>query len=730
MHWREPYEPSTVAPMPLRVDAARLSLPSMLARVTVALLLSSAVMFALEPMLAKMMLPGAGGGPSVWTACLVFFQCALLLGYVASHALLRRFGPRRQALIVCAVLAMGLFWLPVRLPDRAASSSFAVLSILCLAAGAPFVALSMIAPSLQRWYHEVAPTREPYVLFAMSNVGCLAALVAYPVVEPYVGLHAQSRIAAVAYVALILSVVAAAVGVWRAAPAPIAVEVHVPVPRSHAARWVLLAFVPSAYLAAVTTHVTTEVAPIPLLWTIPLALYITTFIVAFGGPTRAGALAARVLPLFSACVVFVVIAQIRTPAFLIAAIHVATFFVSALASHSELARLRPPAPQLTTYYVWIALGGAAGSIFVALVAPLLFDQYLEYPLLILFALTVCPPSSARVSTMRADVLFAIAVAVVAMVTMTVARSRTGAFAFVVFPGVALAVALVALGRPRRFALSIALVLGIAGAYAETERTLWRERNFFGTLRVSRDATNSFVVLTNGTTVHGKQRTDPARRDEPLAYYARTGPAQDVFSLARRRHETDDVIVVGLGAGTLAAYAQPQERWTFIEIDPAVISVAKNPRLFTFLSDAFPKGDYTILEGDARVVLERQHGRAGLLVMDAFASDAIPTHLLTVEAGRLYATKARLVALHVSNRHARLSPVVARLARDIGWVAAERDDLVMTDRDERDGKTPSQWILLAPSRDAIDGLADTWEVLDADDRRAWTDDATSVLGILR
>ena len=691
----------------------------MLRRAAVALFLSSAVMFALEPTLAKMVLPLAGGGPSVWAACLVFFQGALLLGYVASHALVTRLGPKRQAVAVCVVLVAGLAFLPTRVSAHATGSSLAVLVALSAAAGVPFVGLSMIGPSVQRWYHEVEPTRDPYVLFAMSNAGCLVALMAYPWLEPHMGLRAITLGVTVAYVALLVAVLAAALRLRPAPERPMDDEPREPVTRVQAARWALLAFVPSAYLSAVTTHVTIEVAPIPLLWTVPLALYITTFIVAFGGSTRAAPFAARALPLCAAAVAFVLVGRLANPAWLVASLHVAAFFAAALACHAELARLRPHASQLTTFYVWIAVGGAAGSIFVALVAPLVFDQYLEYPLLLLIALTLVP--TAKASNRRADAIFAVIVAAAAMGTMVLARSRTGTLALVVFPGAVLALALVGMRHPRRFALSIALVLGVAGAYADNGRTLWRERNFFGTLRVSRDAT--FVVLTHGTTVHGRQLVDPARRREPLSYYARSGPAQDVFAL----HRAGDVIIVGLGAGTLAAYARPLEPWTFIEIDPAVVEVARNPKLFTFLSDAFPRGDETVLVGDARLVLATIARPAGLLVVDAFSGDAIPTHLLTVEAGKLYAEKTDLVALHVSNRHANLTPVVARLARDLGWLAAERDDVVMTDRDAQDGKSPSKWIVMAR---APEGLPEGWEVLVADGKAAWTDDATSVLPILR
>lgn len=685
-------------------------------------------MFVLEPTIGRMILPHAGGGPSVWAACLVFFQAALLLGYVASHALTTRFAPKRQAIVVCAALALGLLFLPTRIGERASSSALGVLATLTLAAGTPFLALSMIAPTLQRWHHAVEPDREPYVLYAASNAGSLVALVAYPFLEPFVGLRAIAIGVTVVYVALIAAVVIAALPLRKLAD-ELEENDEEPVAAAQAARWALLAFVPSAYLAAVTTHLTVEVAPVPLLWTIPLALYIATFVIAFAGWTRAATLAARALPFFAVAIAFLLVTRIVHPPVTISAIHLVAFFVAALACHGELARLRPHASQLTSYYVWIAAGGAAGSVFVSLLAPLLFDQYLEYPLLLLFALTVRPaPSTARAP--RVDVLFALGVGVISIAMTTLARSRSGVLAVVLFPGVALALALVAMSHGRRFALSVALVLATAGVYGAGDRTLFRERNFFGTLRVSKSPNGAFVVLTNGTTVHGRQFADPAKRRQPISYYGRSGPAADLFDLARADHLDEDVVIVGLGTGTIAAYALPGERWTFIEIDPAVIAIAQNPALFTFLTDAFPHGDLTIREGDARVVLRSMDHRAGLLVVDAFSGDSIPTHLLTVEAGRLYAEKADLVALHVSNRYADLAPTVARMARDIGWIAMARDDDVLTDEQLAGGLSPSDWIVLAPSDEVLSGIGDAWVRLRADDRAAWTDDRASVLSILR
>ncbi|CAN5339087.1 fused MFS/spermidine synthase [soil metagenome] len=704
----------------------------MIRRVAVAMFLGSAVMFALEPTLARMILPHAGGGPSVWTACLVFFQVALLVGYVAAHALTTRLGARAQIIVLIGVLLVGIAFMPVALHDDATSSAVGVLRALAVAAGVPFVALAMISPTLQRWQHATVADREPYVLYAASNAGSLIGLVLVPLLEPFLGLRAMARGATAVYVALVVVVATAAARRLRAPPEPrVAEDAVAPV---LAARWALLAFVPSAYLAAVTTHVTIEFAPMPLLWVIPLALYIVTFIVAFAGGGRVllpARLCAHVVPFTTAIIVFLLVTRANAFPFSLGALHFGAFGVAALACHTELARLRPAPTQATAFYVAMAAGGALGSVFVAVLAPLLFTQYLEYPLLVLCAIAITPPRAVTAPSApdrRRDVLFALVIGAIAFGSSVAARSTRGLLAALVFPGVALAVALVGFRHRRRYALGLAFIVGIAGVYADDGRTLYRERDFFGTLRVARDPNDQLTVLVHGTTIHGKQSLDPTKRREPLSYYARSGPAGDVFALAHREHLTN-VIVVGLGAGTLAAYALAGERWAFIEIDPAVIRLAQNPKYFTFLSDAFPGGS-DVREGDARVVLRSLAPQGGLLIVDAFSGDAIPTHLLTLEAGRLYAEHASVVAFHVSNRHANLVPIVGRMARDLGFYATERDDIIVDDEDAAMGKSASDWVVMASSRAALSGLGSDWDAVDPDGKPAWTDDRTSVITILR
>jgi hypothetical protein len=704
-------------------------------RAILAAFLGSFVMFALEPALGRMILPWAGGGPSVWTACLVFFQAALLLGYGGAHVVATRLRPRAQAAVVLGVLAVGLAFMPIAVPDRGATSTAAVIRTLALAAGVPFVALATLAPTLQRWAHAVTPEREPYRLYAASNAGSLVGLVAYPLAETMLGLHAIARVIAAAYAVLFVAAIATAIARLRARAheASDRAEAPEPIRAPTAARWLVLALVPSGYLAAVTTHVTVEIAPIPLLWAIPLAAYLATFVIAFAGAPRAAKVAGWILPALALGVAFVVVARWMRPAFPLGVLHVGTFFVAALVCHSELARLRPAPAQATAFYLCVALGGVLGGVLVAFVAPLVFDQYLEYPLLLLFALVLAPPLRAP-SLPRLDLPFAVGVGAIAAVTLWWGRSSTSDYRLALFPGLPLLVTASAWGRPRRFALALGLTMALASGFTESGRTLLRERSFFGALRVARDPSGKFTVLAHGTTVHGRQLVDPKLRRIPTSYYARSGPAGDVFDFARsriaQRGTPGDFVVVGLGTGTLAAHALPGERFTFVEIDPAVVRVATDPKLFTFLSDAFPSGGYDVREGDARVVLPGWDRKADLLVLDAFSGDAIPMHLLTVEAGRIWTAKAGLVALHVSNRHVDLGPVVARLARELGLVAFERDDILVDDDERALGKSASDWMLLGPERGELEDLPRGWMIVDADEQPAWTDDRASLLPLLR
>jgi hypothetical protein len=715
-----------------------------------ALSISAALLFALQPMVARMLLPFLGGAPAVWNTCLVVFQALLLAGYLYAHASLAWLGVRRQALVHAGLLLVPLLALPVAIEGTAgrtwagdSSPVLALVALLLAAIGLPFVVLSASAPVLQRWFSGL-PREEaagdPYFLYSASNLGSMLGLLAYPtVIEPLFGLERQSAVWRAGYLLYVAAAIGCAIVTWRTASD---VGVHrataAPLGRGRRLRWLCLAALPSSLLLGTTTYVTTDVAAVPLLWVPPLALYLGTFIVVFARrPPVSHRLMVRALPFVLTLTVALLLADLFDPPALVAAVHLATLGVVALVCHGELARDRPDPTHLTEFYLWLSVGGVAGGIVNAFVAPVVLDRLLEYPL----ALVLAPLAVASLPGRR-DVAIAAALGALAaglVVSARVAGLPPG-FGFVVGFAVPLvANYVVGTRRPARFALGLGAIL-IASAFhpGTLGETVYRARNFFGTLRVARDPGGQFVQLVHGRTVHGRQSLEPARRGEPLAYYHPTGPAGEVFTLLGERTAGARVAVIGLGAGALARYARADQTWTFYEINPAVVSLARDPRFFSFLSDSFPDpARYAIVLGDARLRLaEAPPAAYDLLVLDAFSSDAVPLHLLTAEALRLYLEKLAphgVIAAHVSNRYVRLAPVLAALARDAGLEAAVRDDRNVSARLLAIGKTPSTWVALARPGGMTAALArlnPDWTRLDAPPGTApWTDDYANLFSAL-
>ena len=541
--------------------------------------------------------------------------------------------------------------------------------------------------------------KDPYFLYGASNFGSLLALAAYPaVIEPWLGLRMQVRLWAWGYAVLALLVAGCALLAIRKADPTSATPLAQPTQAAEVLtvarrlRWVAFSFVPSSLLLGVTAYITTDVAAIPLFWVVPLALYLLTFIFVFARrPVLGHALMVRLLPFGAAATALMLLTQASTPLVLVLGVHVPTFFVAAMVCHGELARDRPGATHLTEFYLWVSVGGVLGGVANGLLAPQIFDGLTEYPIALVLAL-VCRPSAATGAKEPWLV------------------PRDGAFGFVmlvltwglvlgcnalhldpsghVFPLVFIApifLTYAQLHHPRRFALGIAaLLVGGAGYDASVGKTLHLERNFFGVARVTRDFGGRFTQIAHGNTIHGRQWQDPARRLEPTAYYTRQGPLGQVFAELAARETRDGrtghVGIVGLGAGGMAPYALPAERWTFYEINPAVVAIAENPAYFTFLRDVFAGSPrLSVVLGDARIRLgDADDGTYDMLVVDAFSSDAIPAHLLTREAIALYRRKLTpggLLVVHISNRYLNLAPVLANLATDAGLTGYLRSDQV-------------------------------------------------------
>jgi hypothetical protein len=713
-------------------------------------------------MFAKMVLPLLGGTPATWITCLLFFQSALLAGYAYAHWTSAWFGHRQRVLhLLLVLLAVGVLPVAVRqgwTPEAAESPVLWLIGLLVVSVGLPFFVVSSTAPLLQRWFaashHPFAG--DPYFLYRASNAGSILALLAYPaLVEPRLRLADQGRWWTAGYLILVVLVGASALAP-RVRPSAARAEGGTErgpaetAPRSspsslgvaRRARWVALAFVPSSFMLAATTYITTEIAAVPLLWVIPLAVYLLSFIVVFS--RRPFLFMGLVKDLEVALLLelaFLVLLGATQPVLLVVATILLALFVSALVCHGRLAEDRPPSSQLTEFYLWIAFGGALGGFFNAVVAPVIFNDIVEYPLAIVAACLLRPPrpdSSSTSSSRQLDLLIPLAVGAltVAFVRLGVAAglglvaARAAVFALALLACAALA------ARPVRFGLAVGAVL-LAGAVpvGEQSATLYANRTFFGVLRVKSDDDARLHLLVHGTTVHGAQSTESERRLEPLTYYDRRGPVGDVFSRLAAAGDSSQVAVIGLGTGTIACHGRRGQHWTFYEIDPAVARIASDARLFTYLRDCPPTADVEL--GDARLSLTKASPRRfGLIVVDAFNSDSIPTHLITRQALALYLdrlSEGGVVMVNITNRYLDLRTVLGNVARDSGLAALYRDDLHTTPEEQATGKAGSMWVVMARHAAALAGLEEDgrWKPLPTrPGAQVWTDDFTNLFDALK
>lgn len=704
--------------------------------------LNAALLFALEPMFGKMALPHLGGSSAVWTTCMLFFQAALLGGYLYAHLLATRVGTRAQAVTHVALLLVAAIALPISIPRgwtpaNESQPELSLLVLLTLRIGAPFILLAGGSPLLQHWFSRSPGVehRDPYALYVASNLGSILALLAYPfAIEPWLTLGAQSRVWSIGYLALILVSGWCGFVVRGRAFRTSGPTVSDPVTTwRERLRWTVLAAVPSSLLLGVTTHITTDLAPIPLLWVVPLALYLLTFVIAFGNRTRFPAVASTLaLPyLVIACAVLLFLRS-EIPGSPGYVVHVATFFVCALACHLRLAAARPPATHLTEFYVWLSIGGALGGLFNVLIAPNVFHSVLEYPIALVAAAALSKPTPP--GRLRTDFAFSAALALVLFAAVSASLRLFGPDRLVL----ALILGLGAIAtysfrsRAPRFAFGVAAILLAGSPLTKADgKQMLAARSFYGVYRVLDDSADGVRQFFSGTTVHGAELLNDTVH-APLAYYHRDGPLGSLFAARSWREGPWSVGVIGLGAGATASYANPGESWTFFELDPLVARVAEDPRLFQYLT--FAKARPQVIVGDARVSLERDATRTfDVMIIDAFSSDAIPTHLLTREAVSLYRSRLApdgLIAWHISNRYVDLRPVLDALARDAGLVALiDADDNVPQGSH---GRFPSIWVVTTASDRTANALRSDsrWLPLHTERPQLWTDDFSNVFRLLR
>jgi len=766
-----------------------------------AIFLSAALLFAMQPMFTKMVLPRLGGSPSVWSVAMVFFQALLLAGYAYAHLLTRFLASRHAVFVQIAVMACAIIFLPLSIragwgrPPESGTALW-LIGLFTVSIGLPFFALSANGPLLQAWFSRTdhPAANNPYFLYAASNVGSFLALLAYPVaIEPFVRLSDQTWAWSAGFILLILLIAASGAMLWLAPATPAQalaedVETDAPPTFRDAVTWVALAAVPSGLLVAVTAHISTDVAAVPLLWVVPLALYLLTFVIVFSSrPIIPHGLAVNLQPFFVVALVVVLVLSLVNSIMLQIAAHVAAFFFAALVCHGELAKRRPSARHLTAFYMWMSAGGMIGGLSAGLIAPFVFNWVAEYPLLIVLALLCRPGALTFPQGSRERMLWAVGLiaAVVVLFWLKGATERLDDAVKNIAVAIILGTALALWTRP--LVLACAVVFLLLANLADTEdassETL---RSFFGVLKISESADENYRILMHGTTIHGAEKitasddeddeeeedddktkvektekekpaetksaeaksADPKSaetkkpedkkaedsRPTPLTYYFDGSPlAQTIVAAREKAGGTVRLAVVGLGSGTLACQTRPADKLTYYEIDPLVVSIARDTDRFTFLSSCAPSAPIVI--GDARLTLaDAPDNSYDIIIVDAFSSDAIPIHLMTREAMALFARKVGpngMVVMHLSNRHLELASVVANVAQANGLVSRlDDDDEENTDDDKY--LFESTVAVVAHKDEDFGALTKSkhWVTQKPDpNQRVWTDDYSNVVGAI-
>jgi hypothetical protein len=713
-----------------------------------ALLLAALLLFWIQPLYTRMALPYFGGAPAVWTTASMFFQFALLAGYLYAHVLARSLEFRRQVLAHLALLVLVFFLLPVGVDETAGATAAeapiaSLLELLVVGLGLPFFAIAATAPLLQRWFSRTrhADAADPYFLYVASNVGSMIALVGYPLaIEPALGLARQSLVWTAGYVLLALAMAACALGAWRYRETPrtgdgAAGGAAPDIAWRERLSWLLLALAPSSLMLGVTQHISSEIAAVPLLWLAPLALYVATFINAFARrPPLRLEWTVRLQPLLVIALALVWMLNIYFSVF---ALHLLTFLVTALMCHGELARRRPPAARLTEFYLWIALGGALGGAFNALAAPLLFDSIIEYPLAIALACWLRPaPREARAFNWLDLALPAALGAVFLLLVHAGVHPLQHSKLVIVLYVEALGVVLYLMhGRPLRFGLAVAATLLATPYLHNVDDVLARHRSFFGVHTVMKDESRHFNVLLHGITVHGAQHLNPALRHEPTTFYHRDGPLGQLFGALGTGGRFRNVALVGLGTGSAVCHREAGRAWTLYEIDPVVVALARDSPWFDFVATCAP--DAQVVTGDGRLSLARaQDGAYDLIILDTFSSDAIPIHMVTREAVALYFRKLSergVLMLHISNEYLDLAPVLTSIATDLGLAAMLPGPRLPVAFDGRFAQLESSWMAIARRPGDLSELAseEGWRSADPSPSvRPWTDDYSNILQALK
>ncbi len=720
------------------------------------LFISASLMFVLQPLFGKLLLPLLGGSPAVWNTCMVFYQSLLFLGYLYAHFLSTRVNQRRQIMIHAAIIMISLLALPVALPENIApptdsNPTFWLCWTLFLAIGLPYFVISTTSPLVQKWFANIGhhTSHDPYYLYAASNAGSLLALLSYPfLLEPAIGLSLQKTSWSLGYLILCALIMTCAIVLWKSQQTKTNIEDYAPETSTLSLRqkshWMALAFVPSSLLLGLTNFISTDIASVPLLWIIPLTVYLLSFVIVFSKwndiihPWMVKGQPVVLIPFIAYA--FINPADLPYWAYLI--LHLLAFFFAVMVCHGELAKNRPSTQHLTSFYLIMSFAGMLGGMFNTFVAPFIFNGIYEYPLMIVAALLLRPGVVFSFSkSMLLQIILPLMLIMTGMIIYANCTDLLQYFDIIVISLIALTLLSFLLRtKPVAFAFLTGAIIFLAlGLHGLSSHTLYQERTFFGVLAVresvltnEQQQAETYHELFHGTTKHGAERLADDVATIPYTYYSRPGPMGQLFKTFDTTNQHWNIGVVGLGAGALTCYAKEQQNWTLYEIDPLVVDIASNPDYFHYLQRCSQHS--TLRIGDARLSLEKEPNQHfDLLVMDAFSSDSVPTHLLTEEALNLYFDKLKpdgILAFHITNRHLLLKKVLSIHAEHLHLAALIQE---FKPQQATELIVATDWVVIAKKPETLAPLAmsrlGNWQKMPLYfDMKAWTDDYTNIISI--
>ena len=724
---------------------------------TVSIFVSALLLFSVQPLFTKMILPRLGGSPAVWSIAMVFFQSLLLFGYAYAHYLMTIRNRVIPVIVHLTLLIIALLTLPLAIGESWSSppeSGYALWlsGLFAVTIGLPFFALAANNPLLQAWFVRAGhpEARDPYFLYASSNIGSFLALLSYPaLLEPMLSLRMQNLLWTCGYGLLIVLIAGCGILLLRAPPcqtleSTTGAAAAPAINWASRGRWVFLAAVPSGLLIAVTAHISTDVAAAPLLWVLPLSVYLLTWVLVFQArpllPHRSMLL---LQPLAIVSVIMLLAGGTERNLFVLLGGHLFCFFVIAMACHGELARTRPPAQHLTGFYVALSLGGMVGGLFAGLIAPFSFSWIAEYPILVALAALCRPGNQApapRWGRWYWGALTLLAVMLIAPSYLSAeAAQYLDHFRMPIIIAVAIAAMIAAIilkvGR-WKFAATIGLALLLIRILPGDRGHVETVRSFFGVHKIVATTDGRYHLLMHGTTVHGAEKvlnddgTPVTGRPEAISYYYKeSGISRAIAAVRARKGGPLRAAVIGLGSAALTCASQPGENWKFFEIDQAIVDIARDPKRFSFIQKCHP--DLQPVMGDARLTFAKEpDGVYDLIVVDAYSSDAIPVHLATREAMTIYKSKLAphgTIVVHVSNRHLELASVIVGIAN-----ANNLKSWVYFNNPRRDTEYILANNVVISARDESDvgdiAHSDAWKAASPDKlQRVWTDDYSNILG---